>query len=82
MVARRKCKHKQEKEVQIHFWRLDRHSVLAEQDDSHQFALFRLKTILENEANDSIGGWFSKLRAISFWIFRWGKLQNFGAAEQ
>jgi hypothetical protein len=82
MVARRKCKNKQDQEVHIHFWRLDRHSFLAEQDNSHQLALFRLKTILENEANDSISGRLGKLRAISLWIFRWRKLQNFGAAEQ
>jgi hypothetical protein len=60
---------------------------LTKQNDSHQFALFCFKAILENVTNDTaIFGCvlrnFSKLRNVSSNTFCWGELENVSSRMQ
>lgn len=82
MVACCQRKNEQDQQVKVHFGALNRHSVLTEQNNAHQLALFGLEPVLQHEANNTFSRWLGKLRAVVFNVLGWRELEDFGATKK
>lgn len=82
MIAGSQGENKKNQKIQVNLRWFNWNTILAEQDNSHKFALLCFKTIFKYEANNSFCCWFAKLRAVILNIFGGRELQDFCSTEQ